>query len=38
VKKWFRIVRIKVDVAAGNVDAVHRGIYLKERKVEAIAL
>jgi hypothetical protein len=38
VKKWFRIVRIRVDVVAGDVDAAHRGIYLKERKAEVIAL
>lgn len=37
-KKWFRIVLTEVDVVAGNVDAVNRGIYPKGRKAEAIAL
>jgi hypothetical protein len=37
-KNWFRIVRIGAAVAAGNVDAAHRGIYLKGRKAEVIAL
>jgi hypothetical protein len=38
VKKWFRIVQIRVDVVAADVDAADSGIYLKERKAEAIAL
>lgn len=34
---WFRIVRIEAAVVAGNVDAVHGGIYPQERKLKVIA-